>query len=145
MHKFPFSKDEWDEIVDISCDMVNFLEREDEDSPELFTKFLDIINKLENKYGRHPVLLETLADFTDEPKVCKKLYTEALEIAKKHGLPSISIRNTFANLLIEDFQDYSMALQILQAGDKEIKKHDDKYNIEQYFKLKRKLTIKLCN
>jgi len=145
MDKFPFTKDEWGEIGDISYDMVNEVYKDDNVSPELFSKFVTIINKLENKYGKHPLLLETLADHTHDPEERKKLYAEALDIAITNGLPTISIRNTFATLLIEEFEDHSMALQILQAGDEEIKKHDDEYNIEQYFKLKRKLTIQACN
>ena len=125
--------------------MVNFLKREDEDSPELFSKFLGIIKKLENKYGRHPVLLETLADFTDEPEESKKLYTDALEIAKKNGLPKISICISFAELLIDHFDDNAYALQILKSTDNEIKQHTDKWDVKNYYRLKRKLTIQLCD
>jgi Ni,Fe-hydrogenase I large subunit len=145
MDKFPFSKDEWGEIEDISYEMVNSVYMYDKVSTEIFSKFLAIIKKLETKYGRHPVLVETLADFTDDPKERKKLYTEALEIATKHGLPTISIRNTFATLLIEEFQDHSMANQILEPTDREIEQHDDELDIAEYYRLKRKLTIKLCN
>jgi len=145
MDKFPFSKDDWGEIVDIECDMANFLEREDEDSPELFSKFLGIIKKLENKYGRHPVLLETLADFTDDPEESKKLYTEALEIATKNGLPTITIRISFAESLIDYFDNNAYALQILKSADNEIKQHTDEWNVKEYYRLKRKLTIQLCD
>ncbi len=144
MDKFPFTKDEWGEIGDISYDMVNEVYNDDNVSPELFSKFVTIINKLENKYGKHPLLLETLADHTHDPEERKKLYAEALDIAITNGLPTISIRISFAEVFIEYFQDNSMAIQILEPADKEIEQHDDELEVNNYYRLKRKLTIKAC-
>ena len=145
MDKFPFSKDDWGEIENISYEMVNSVYKYDKVSPELFSKFLTTIKRLENKYGKHPKLSETLADHTDDPEERKKLYAEALEIAKKNGLPTISICISFAELFIEYFDNNSMAIQILEPTDREIEQHDDEYDLKKYYKLKRELTIKACN
>ena len=89
-------------------------------------------------------MVETLADHTHETEESKKLYTEALDIAIINVLPTISIRISFAELFIEYFQDNSMAIQILEPADKEIEQHDDELEVNNYYRLKRKLTIKAC-
>jgi len=145
MDKFPFTKDEWDEIINISHDMVNEVYRYDNISPELFSKFLTTIKRLENKYGKHPKLSETLADHTDDKDERKKLYTEALELAISNDLPTITIRIAFARLLIDEIKNTDMALNILKADKKELENHDDEINVDEYYELKRSLTIKACN
>ena len=54
MDNFPFTKDEWDEIEDVSYDMVNEVYREDNVSTETFSKFLTIISKLEKNMADIP-------------------------------------------------------------------------------------------
>lgn len=145
MDKFPFSKDEWDELIAISCDMANEVFRYDNVSPELFSNFRSKIKKLINKYGKHPLLLETLANHSDDLEERKKLYSEALDLAVKFGLPTLTIRISFARLYSEDIEDDSKAIQILEPAMKEIEDHDDENDLEEYFDLKRKITIKACN
>lgn len=55
---------------------------------------------LREQHGDHPVLLETIAEYTDDEEQRAVLYREAAAIAVVNGLPTLSIRMSLAYALM---------------------------------------------
>jgi hypothetical protein len=83
-----------------------------------------LVVKLEKKYGEHPVLLETKADFTEGRNKRLKLYRRALELAVEHGMPTLTIRIWLAELLLEEFRNAKEARRVLKEGEDEFLEPD---------------------
>src|SRR5262249_3140678 len=62
---------------------------------------LDVLANLRARHGDHPVLLETEADFTENDEVRIHLYRRAARTAAEHGLPTLSIRLSLAQTLLD--------------------------------------------
>jgi len=92
MSPFPFSSEDWDRVKDASIELVNASAADD---PNLMaSRFIElqaVLGDLRAKYGEHPILLETEADFCDDDAVALALYTRALKLAKANELPTNSI------------------------------------------------------
>ena len=84
----------------------------------------DLMVKLERKYGEHPVLLETRADFTKGRIKRLKLCRRALELSVEHGMPTLTIRIWLAELLLEEFRDPKEARRVLKEGEDEFLEPD---------------------
>ncbi|MEX0793586.1 MAG: hypothetical protein WD045_10650 [Pirellulaceae bacterium] len=85
-----------------------------------FRELDDALNDLRRKYGEHPVLLETLADFEGSTSRQLKLYRLATQVAVRHGLPTRSIRVSLARILLEELGDGEAAAQELLACQSEL-------------------------
>jgi hypothetical protein len=72
------------------------------------------VDDLRARHGDHPVLLETAADYTADLPERAALYRRAVELAGAHGLPTLSIRLSFAPVLVE-LGDAVAALEELRA------------------------------
>ncbi len=80
MEAFPFSSDEWSQVQEAARGVVNAsLAGDGVLQASLLEEFRDILVVLRAKYGEHPVLLETAADFTEDTSERVALY----EAAKK--------------------------------------------------------------
>jgi hypothetical protein len=78
-----------------------------------FAELCCVLSGLRDTYGQHPVLLETEADFTDEPSERVALYEQAKQAALAAGLLTYSIRVSLARVLMDDLGDRGRALQEL--------------------------------
>lgn len=114
MKEFPFLKHEWRRVTEASSILTDAVRMSDDLLIETNRRTLHIeIRRLIKKYGRHPVLQETLADFTTDPSRRVRLYRSAIKVAKRCHLPSGTIEMSLARVLAEDFSDFGEALRLL--------------------------------
>jgi hypothetical protein len=139
MEPFPFIAEEWSEINHLASVITNATLADDTALQEsVFIELVEILGKLRAKYGDHPVLLETEADFEADPSQRLVRYRQAIRVAERFGLPTLSIRLSLATLLLEDFNDASKARHELIACEKELHAHDDQGDIDNWSDLLRK-------
>jgi hypothetical protein len=102
MEAFPFTDAEWDPLKPV-VDSILDAGRCDDDAlaASLRLDLLDMLAVLRERHGDHPVLLETIADYTDDDAESAVLYRRAVAIAEEHGLPTLSIRQALAYTLMK--------------------------------------------
>ena len=77
-------KEDWDRIHELACEVVNATLNEDEILSESRNEtLLAALRELKEKYGKHPSILATIGDFTEEKEERMKIYSRALERAKE--------------------------------------------------------------
>jgi hypothetical protein len=119
MEAFPFTKAEWSPLEDLASSILNAHSAGDDVLVASITlELLDRLEALRTQHGDHPVLLETAADYTEAPAERAALYRRAIELAVAHGLPTLSIRVSFAPVLVE-LGEPAAALDELQACGRE--------------------------
>ncbi len=102
MEAFPFTKAEWDAVSHAALPVVNAgLADDDVLRASHLVGLLDVLAQLRARYGDHPVLLETEADFLEDHGQRLALYQQAVCNAVANGLPTLSIRLSLARLLLE--------------------------------------------
>jgi hypothetical protein len=84
-----------------------------------FADLQSLLTGLRARYGDHPTLLETEADFTPDPWAAIALYVRAACAALAHGLPAPSVRQSLARLLVKVMGRPEMAWQVLDARREE--------------------------
>jgi len=90
---WPFEDEDWDNVVTITGRLTNAILADDEVLRQsIREELIQRIDDLTEKYGEHPVLLETLADFVTESNWRLGLYRRALDLSVKHGMPTLTIR-----------------------------------------------------
>jgi hypothetical protein len=121
MDEFPFSQEEWSEVEDASRAIVDSLFAGDDILQASNFVLLQItLEQLKKKYGTHPVLLETEADFIDDVESQLHLYENAIRAAQENSLPTYSIRISVARILFEECNDPAKALHELLTCESEI-------------------------
>lgn len=121
MDPFPFSDDEWDRVKEASRAVVNATLADDlVVRASHFIVLQIVLDELRLQHGEHPVLLETEADFEDEPLRRFHLYRCAIQLAERNRLPTYTIRISLARLLLEDFNDMESAENELESCRDEI-------------------------
>jgi hypothetical protein len=113
MDRFPFSKREWKAVRTAAAGVA-----EASGPSQRSVRFDELraaLGGLRDKYGDHPVLIETEADFTADPALAAKLYRAAELYAAANGLPTLSIRLSLAKLLLEELADVQEARAALIA------------------------------
>ena len=126
MQEFPFTAEEWDELKGPALAAVNArLAEDDVLRASAFVDLQEALAALRARHGEHPALLETEADFTEEPGEQVELYRRARDLAVAHRLPSLSIRLALARVLLDDLGRPAEARAELLACEDEVRKHDD--------------------
>jgi hypothetical protein len=99
---FPFTEAEWAPIRELALPILDAdAAGDDALYASLRLEMLDRLADLRERHGNHPALLETIADYTDGDAERAALYRRAVELADAHGLPTLSIRLSFAPVLTE--------------------------------------------
>jgi hypothetical protein len=81
---------EWNRVHAVAVDIVNATGIEDDVLCAYHTERLfDILDELEAIYGRIPSILDTRADYSDDPTVAVTLYEEALSASADPDLTSL--------------------------------------------------------
>jgi len=102
MKAFPFTDAEWAPVRSAALSILNADAAGDEVlKASLRLDMLDLLAGLRERHGDHPVLLETVADYTDNNTERAVLYRQAVDIAVANGLPTLSIRLFFARVLLD--------------------------------------------
>lgn len=101
MEEFPFTQEEWDAVSRAAACIVNATGAGDDVLHAACVRDLQqVLAELRRRYGDHPVLLETEADFLEDGPECIALYEQAVRIAVGHDLPTLSIRLALARTLL---------------------------------------------
>ncbi len=101
MDAFPFTEAEWAPVKDAALSILNASTAGDEIlRASLLFEMLDLLAGLREQHGDHPVLLETIADYTDDDQERALLYRQAVDIAVPNGLPTLSTRLFYARVLL---------------------------------------------
>lgn len=126
MDQFPFTAAEWKAVSDAGLQIANATFMDDSVlHASRLNDLLDVLSELREKYGDHPILLETEADFIhDDDHEQIALYRRAVSIAETHQLETLSIRIALARVLIET-GGRAVALQELLACEAELPDADD--------------------
>ena len=139
MEQFPFTPAEWQLVGDAAWPRVNATLAGDEAvSASAFLTLQEVLHQLRGKYGDHPILLETEADFTDDDGERQRLYRAAIAIANTHGLPTLSIRLSLASSLL-DSGPTEAAIAELYACDAELP-DGDVYQRESWYDMVSRVT-----
>ena len=135
MREFPFTKADWNRVSEAARAIVNATLIDDDVLADCrFSDLRETLDDLREKYGEHPILLETEADFRHDPNEAISLYSQALAMARENGLPTETICLSYARALIENRRDLDQARELLKAchdtihagGDEaDIRDHDD--------------------
>ena len=104
MEGFPFTASEWAAVNAAAMSVVNAgLAGDDVLHAANLAELFDVLDGLRARYGEHPVLLETTADFTADAGDQIDLYRHrrAADTAAAHGLPTLTIRFDLARVLLD--------------------------------------------
>jgi hypothetical protein len=97
-----------------------------------FARLRRVLNKLRARHGEHSVLIETEADFTNDPSRRCALYRRALRVADKEVSPTFSIRISFAERLLRDGTPRAQIVEQLNACKDEVARLGDDYDKKQW-------------
>ena len=115
MDEFPFTEEEWEQVSQSGMAIGSASMMDDAAlGASHFVELQAVLHDLRKRYGRHPVLLETEADFCHDPGASCALYAEALQIARDNQLPLASICISYASTLIDRTDDFTYAKQLLE-------------------------------
>jgi hypothetical protein len=121
MTTFPFTEADWFCVSEAARAIVNATFADDAVlRVSRFAELRQVLAQLRGKYGQHPALLETEADFTDEPSERVALYEEAKRLAEDQGLITYTIRLSLARVLLEELQEPERALREVLACREEV-------------------------
>jgi len=133
MDAFPFTDDEWNLVIEASWAVMDATLADDSVLRQsLMIELEGVLGKLRDRYGDHPVLIETEADFQDEPIQQIELYRYALKLAVQHELPTYTIRISLAGVLLDDFGDSEEAAIELAACRDELDSLTDDWYRKQW-------------
>lgn len=136
MEVFPFSTDDWSRVNGMAREIVNAsLMDDDALSASKKEHLRELLAELRDRYGEHPILLETEADFEDDPQLQAKRYFTAIALAESNFLPTYTKRISLAELLIDELQDPAGAAQQLAACEQEVLEQGDEYERQQWREL----------
>ena len=86
MNLYPITKEAWARVHQKACDIANASLMEDEIMGRVQTMGMkEVLDELEEKFGVHPAILATRADYVDDPAERLRLFTEALALARENG------------------------------------------------------------
>jgi len=109
------STEEWDRVHASAVDIVNASAVEDEVLRAHHTqRLLDILDELEATYGRIPSILDTRADYTEDPSVAIALYEEALAATDDPDLSCLALPSLIRLMTQEHHDESSISRRILQ-------------------------------
>lgn len=136
MDIFPFTKAEWQKVKDTSLAVVNASLANDAIlRASYFEELLTVLEELRNRYGEHPILLETEADFEEDSLVQCNKYRSAIQLAESNSLPTFTIRISLASLLLQDFNDPVQAARELELCKLELPIHADNSEMREWTEL----------
>jgi hypothetical protein len=136
MEELPFTRAEWGAVTDAALAVVNATLADDAVlCASHFITLQAVLAELRGRYGDHPVLLETEADFTDDAGGRVLLYERAAQAALIHGLPALSIRLSWAQVLLEELREPAAAREVLLACQNELAAAEDEADRKEWSRL----------
>lgn len=101
MEEFPFTEAEWTSVVEAAVALVNATAMNDAVLSDVSRDALvELLAGLSQRYGEHPVLLETAADFASSRVERIRLYHRALRMAERESFATTSIRSALRSMRV---------------------------------------------
>jgi Fe-S-cluster formation regulator IscX/YfhJ len=114
--KLPFTAGEWDAVRWAAGAVTEAAQADDADRRAArFTDLRSILAELRGRYGDHPLLWETEADFAPDPLAAAEMYRHAEAAAVEAEWPTMSIRLALARVLAEELDQRADAREVLLA------------------------------
>jgi hypothetical protein len=136
LEDFPCEAGEWARVKEITLGIVNATLADDDVLARAgFLELEECSNALISKYGSHPVLLETLADFAPDPEMQLELYRKASEESLTRKRPIHTIHVCWGRILIEECRRPEEALRILEACSRDVEVLADEDEKAEYCRL----------
>jgi hypothetical protein len=124
MDIFPFTQADWQRVNAAANAVTNATLTDDAVLyASKYSELEAVLEDLRERYGDHPILLETQADFHDAPSLQLDLYRSAIRLAEQNALPTLTIRLSLASLLLEEFADPKQAKKDLAACHSELSRY----------------------
>ena len=143
------SLEDWEVLHELAVNIVNASAEEDDAMGRIYKRHLfEYLDTLETKYGPLPSILDTRADYTDDPEIRRGLYSQAYTLAKDRGdvRNQLYIASSLGRLYVEHFQDAVKGQKWLGLVKKHLKQTGRSIDIEAYEDLKADLErLKLKN
>lgn len=78
------SEEAWSRVSEKAYDVANAAMADDDVMLEVYRgQMRELLEELEEEWGEHPWILDTRADYLDDPKERRQLYERALSLARK--------------------------------------------------------------
>jgi hypothetical protein len=121
MDELALTEEEWDMVQWAAGAVTAAAQANDpERRAARFADLRAILAELRGRKGNHPILWETEADFTPDPRVAADLYVRAERAAVDRRLPTLTIRLSLAKLLVEEMRRPAAARETLLACSDEL-------------------------
>lgn len=106
----------------------------------LYQKLCDQIEFMEQKYGPHPIILDTKADFTDDINEKIELKRAAIQIClpndnKLRG----NILKDLSEIYLDEINDIAKAKQAITLAINDLKLDNDSNDIEDAFSIQKRI------
>lgn len=124
------TKEEWDEICELSADIADAICEEADFVTEKIThQLLYKLSRLRLKYGELPILLSTRADHIDDLDERLRLYKRAIELALEIGDDACATQSaeSIAQIYIEELQDQENGQTWLNQLKEYVSRFGDKW------------------
>lgn len=145
MNPFPFSEAEWSRVEHASVDVVNATLMDDDVLSESRRIVLgNLLLELRERYGDHPILLETEADFATDSAQRRELYLRSITLAERNGLLTYTARLSLAELHLTEFGETENARRELLACQLEVETHADEHESRNWHSLLGKCNPPSC-
>lgn len=77
------TKAAWDHVIEKACDVANATRTDDDPIYDVYREqMLELLDELEAEFGTQSRILDTRADYIDDPIERRRLCTKALELAR---------------------------------------------------------------
>jgi hypothetical protein len=77
------TKAAWDRVIEKACDVANATRTDDDPMYDVYREqMLELLDELEAEFGTQSKILDTRADYIDDPLERRRLCTKALELAR---------------------------------------------------------------
>jgi hypothetical protein len=78
------TKEAWERVIEKACDIANATRTEADPMYDVFREqMLEILDEIEAEFGVHSEILDSRADYLDDPVERRRLYMMALGLARE--------------------------------------------------------------
>jgi hypothetical protein len=129
---------DWDRVKELAVAIVNATQDDEEGGEAETDALMTFLDGLEKKYGAHPGILSTRADFLSDPDEAVALLEQAYALAvdRKDARGRLYIADTLAGTFIRELEDAAAGETWLQRVAEELKSTGDESDITSYEELR---------
>jgi len=130
--------EDWDRVKELAVAIANATQDDDEGGEEETRALMAFLDELEKKYGAHPSILATRADFLFDPDDAVRLLEQAyaLAVERKDVRNRVYIADSLASTFIRELEDVEEGSAWLDKLGEALKSAGDDSDIESYEELR---------